>query len=152
MQKLIVIPTFINDQHFFYLNDTSDLLTSLTSYYGTHSSSTVGITGTSSGSNSNASGEDYLCYAFAPVAGYSAFGTYEGNGSATDGPFVNLNFAPAFLLVKRTDSTGNWILVDQTRVKTRLFTLTKPFLSPLRHLPGLILFLTASRFAAVSLL
>ena len=111
----VVIPTFINDKHFFYLNDTSELLTTLTTYYGDHTSSVVGITGTASGTNTNASGEDYLCYAFAPVAGYSAFGSYEGNGSASDGPFVNLNFAPAFLLVKRYDSTGNWILVDQTR-------------------------------------
>jgi len=58
---------------------------------------------------------NYIAYCFAPVSGYSSFGAYTGNGSATDGPFVFLNFAPAFLLVKRTDSTGNWILVDQTR-------------------------------------
>ncbi len=58
---------------------------------------------------------DYIAYCFAPVSAYSSFGVYTGNGSASDGPFVFLDFAPAFLLVKRTDSTGNWILVDQTR-------------------------------------
>ncbi len=63
----------------------------------------------------NASGSDYIAYCFAPVSAYSSFGVYTGNGSASDGPFVFLDFAPAFLLVKRTDSTGNWILVDQTR-------------------------------------
>jgi len=110
----VVIPTFINDKHFFYLNDTSDLLTGLTSYYGNHTSSVVGITGSSSGSNSNANGEDYLCYAFAPVAGYSAFGTYTGNGS-NDGPFVQTNFAPAFLMIKRTNSAGDWIIFDNKR-------------------------------------
>ena len=30
----------------------------------------------------------YVAYCFAPVAGYSSFGSYTGNGSATDGPFV----------------------------------------------------------------
>ena len=110
----VVIPTFINDGHFFYLNDSSDLLTNLTSYYGTHTSSVVGITGSNSGTNSNASGEDYLCYAFAPVAGYSAFGTYVGLGGAGE-PFVHTGFAVKFLMIKRTDSSGEWAINDAVR-------------------------------------
>jgi hypothetical protein len=43
----------------------------------------VGATGAT-----NETGETYVAYAFAPVAGYSSFGSYTGNGSATDGPFV----------------------------------------------------------------
>ncbi len=62
----------------------------------------------------NTNGADLIAYCFAPVEQYSSFGSFLGNGS-TDGPFVFLDFAPAFLLVKRTDITGNWILVDQTR-------------------------------------
>jgi hypothetical protein len=61
-----------------------------------------------------ASGVDYLAYCFAPVAGYSAFGSYTGNGSA-DGPMVYTGFRPAFLIVKRTDSTGAWLMIDSTR-------------------------------------
>ena len=110
----IVIPAFINDKHFFYLNTDSELLTSLTSYYGAHNSSLIGITGTSSGSNSNTSGDDYLCFAFAPVAGFSSFGTYEGNGNA-DGTVVLIGFRPAFLMIKRTDGTDNWQIVDSAR-------------------------------------
>jgi hypothetical protein len=37
--------------------------------------------------------ETYVAYCFAPVAGYSSFGSYTGNGSA-DGPFVYTGFAP----------------------------------------------------------
>jgi hypothetical protein len=34
-----------------------------------------------------------VAYCFAPVAGYSSFGSYTGNGSA-DGPFVYTGFRP----------------------------------------------------------
>jgi hypothetical protein len=45
-----------------------------------------------------------VAYCFSAVAGYSAFGSYTGNGS-TDGPFVYLGFRPRWVMVKRTDST-----------------------------------------------
>jgi hypothetical protein len=53
-------------------------------------------------------------YAFAPIAGYSAFGSFVGNGSSA-GPFIYTGFAVRFLLVKRTDSTGSWFLLDNAR-------------------------------------
>ena len=56
----------------------------------------------------------YVAYCFAPVSGYSAFGNYTGNGSA-DGPFVYLGFRPRFLMLKRTDSTGDWHILDTSR-------------------------------------
>jgi hypothetical protein len=68
-----------------------------------------------SGSSTNASGGTYVAYCFAPVAGYSAFGSYTGNGNSTDGPFVYLGFRPLYLMVKRTDSTGNWFILDGVR-------------------------------------
>jgi hypothetical protein len=61
----------------------------------------------------NGSGSTYV-YAFAPVAGYSSFGSYTGNGS-TDGPFVYTGFRPRWILYKRTDDTGYWLLVDALR-------------------------------------
>ena len=62
----------------------------------------------------NGSNNDYVAYCFAPVAGYSAFGTYEGNGS-NDGPFVYTGFAPAFVMFKRYDAAGDWIIFDNER-------------------------------------
>jgi hypothetical protein len=55
-----------------------------------------------------------VAYCFAPVAGYSSFGSYTGNGS-TDGPFVYTGFRPRWVMVKRTDSTGNWTIKDTSR-------------------------------------
>jgi hypothetical protein len=55
-----------------------------------------------------------LIYAFAPVTGFSAFGSYTGNGSA-DGPFVFCGFRPRFVMVKRTDGVSNWSIRDTSR-------------------------------------
>jgi hypothetical protein len=65
---------------------------------------------------SNASTEKYIAYVFSEVEGYSKFGTYEGGGS-TDGPFVYTGFRPAYLLLKRTETTPNayWNIFDSAR-------------------------------------
>jgi hypothetical protein len=57
---------------------------------------------------------DHIAYCFAPVAGYSSFGSYTGNGSA-DGPFVYTGFRPRWILIKNTSATGFWILKDTAR-------------------------------------
>jgi hypothetical protein len=63
----------------------------------------------------NGSGANFVCYAFAPIEGYSAFGSYTGNGSA-DGPFVYTGFRPAFVMMKRTDTAGgSWPMIDKSR-------------------------------------
>ena len=62
----------------------------------------------------NTNTEKYVAYCFSEVPGYSAMGSYTGNGSA-DGPFVYTNHRPAFLLVKRTDTTSNWTILDFQR-------------------------------------
>ena len=67
------------------------------------------------GSVVNTSGEGITGYFFNSVEGYSAFGTYTGNGSS-DGPFVFTGFKVAWLMIKNT-STGNetWTIHDSTR-------------------------------------
>ena len=61
------------------------------------------------GSNTdvNASGVTYIAYCFAPVQGYSKFGSYEGNGNA-DGTFVYTGFQPEFIIQKDYDATRAW--------------------------------------------
>jgi hypothetical protein len=59
-------------------------------------------------------GKNTIAYAFAEIEGFSKFGSYTGNGS-TDGPFVALDFEPAFVMIKRTDSTNNWYIHDTAR-------------------------------------
>ena len=60
---------------------------------------------------------DYVVYCFAPVAGYSSFGSYTGTGSGTTGAFVYTGMRPRWILIKRTDSgsTNNWVLHDTAR-------------------------------------
>jgi hypothetical protein len=92
------------------LNSTAAVATA--SMWGTPTSTTFIIGGT--GYEVNESSSTYVAYCWAPIAGYSAFGSYTGNGSA-DGPFVYLGFRPRFILYKRTDSTGDWTILDTSR-------------------------------------
>ncbi|HSG51135.1 MAG TPA: hypothetical protein VLA40_03430, partial [Rheinheimera sp.] len=95
-----------------YLNATFAAGSDPGTFNSTAPTSTVFSIGTSTATNTN--GNTYVAYCFAPVAGYSAFGSYTGNGS-TDGPFVYLGFRPRYIMQKRTDSTGTWELYDTAR-------------------------------------
>ena len=69
----------------------------------------------SSGASTGSSGQDYLMLAFAPVEGYSAMGSYQGNGNAS-GPFVYTGFRPALVLRKSSSSNiSDWTIMDQER-------------------------------------
>jgi hypothetical protein len=95
------------------LNATDAVATASTVWNSTNPTSTVFSIGTAGGTNT--SGATYVAYCFAPVAGYSAFGSYTGNGS-TDGPFVFTGFRPAWIMLKRIDATGeDWFIYDATR-------------------------------------
>jgi hypothetical protein len=93
-----------------------DLTTSvdtITNYWYNGTTSTVfGVNGSYSGINSN--GATYVAYCFAPVAGYSAFGSYTGNGSS-DGPFIFTGFRPAMIWTKQSNTTGPWNVLDNKR-------------------------------------
>ena len=65
----------------------------------------------------NLSGDGHIAYCFAPVEGYSAFGSYTGNGSA-DGPFVYTGFRPRWVLLKCSSTGGanySWRIWDASR-------------------------------------
>ena len=59
------------------------------------------------------SSDTMVAYCFAEVAGYSAFGSYTGNGSA-DGTFVYTGFRPRYFMIKNT-SVESWELFDTSR-------------------------------------
>ena len=57
-------------------------------------------------------GDTYVAYLFASVAGYSLVGSFSGSSSQ----FIYTSFRPAFILAKRSDSTGgNWLMFDDKR-------------------------------------
>ena len=65
------------------------------------------------GTTPNANGDNiYSLLLFAEKTGYSKFGSYTGTGDATESPFIYTGFAPAIVIVKRTDASGDWALFD----------------------------------------
>ena len=95
------------------LNDTSSSFTP--NYFDNTSPTSTQFTLKSSGVFAvNQSGYNYIAYLFASVPGISKVGSYTGTGSDVD---VNCGFTSGarFVLVKRTDSTGDWYVWDSER-------------------------------------
>jgi hypothetical protein len=74
--------------------------------------STVYSVGTDT--STNTSSATYIAYCFAAISGYSAFGSYTGNGSS-DGPFVYCGFRPRWVMIKRSDGVDAWVIEDSSR-------------------------------------
>jgi hypothetical protein len=79
------------------------------------------------GTHINSSGNNFIAYCFTPVKGYSAMGSYTGNGSA-DGAFVYTGFRPAWVMVKKSSASGdNWSILDNKR---NTFNVMDKYLDP----------------------
>lgn len=76
-------------------------------------SSTTFTTG-SSGSELNTNGTTYVAYCFAAIPGYSAFGSFTGNGS-NDGAFIFLGFRPKWVMFKSATQAYRWYMLDSSR-------------------------------------
>jgi hypothetical protein len=78
------------------------------------SAPTSTVIGSSSSAASGKENIKYVAYCFRSIQGYSKIGSYTGNGNA-NGPFVYLGFKPAWVMVKRTNTTGAWEIYDSAR-------------------------------------
>ena len=79
------------------------------------SSSTFGFAqGLTNVDNVNGNNVSYIVYCFAPVAGFSAFGSYVGNGS-TDGRFIHTGFRPRWVMLKNRGASYSWYIYDTSR-------------------------------------
>ena len=79
-------------------------------FAGTVPTATVFSVGTTlSGSSS----DSYIAYCFASISGFSKTGTYNGSGS--DGNVVATGFEPSWIMIKRINSTGGWLIFDSAR-------------------------------------
>ena len=87
-----------------YANTSSSII-----WTGSPTSSVINV-----GSYSYVNSNNMVAYCFAEVSGVSKFGSYSGTGSAGNA-ITGLGFKPGFLMIKRTDTTGNWIMLDSTR-------------------------------------
>jgi len=78
----------------------------------TEPTSSVFTIGTNSAVNTSAG--TYVAYCFAAIKGFSAFGSYTGNGSA-DGPFVYTGFRPRWIMLKNSSEAYDWYVFDTSR-------------------------------------
>lgn len=88
-----------------------------------NTSPTASVITLGGGAQSNGNGQNMVAYCWAAIRGFSAFGSYTGNGS-TDGPFVYTGFRPRWLIIKRTDSSVNadWRIFDTSRAPYNVVT------------------------------
>ena len=73
--------------------------------------------------DNNVSSRNYIAYLFATCAGVSKVGSYTGNGT-TQTIDCGITAGARFVLIKRTDSTGDWYVYDTARGMT---VLTDPY-------------------------
>jgi hypothetical protein len=94
------------------LNQTNAVAMDGSSWNNTLPTSSVFSVG--SGADVNGSGLNYVTYLFATVAGVSKVGSYTGTGATLN---INAGFTTGarFVMIKRTDSTGDWFYWDTAR-------------------------------------
>jgi hypothetical protein len=75
---------------------------------------TFGVGNNGSGYQTDSFGQPYVAYLFASCPGVSKVGSYTGTGALQT---VNCGFTGGarFVLIKRTDSTGDWFVYDSAR-------------------------------------
>ena len=95
-----------------FLNTNAAKADDATVWQDTAPTSTVFSIGTND--DVNGSSDTYVYYAFADVQGFNRSGGYKGNGSA-EGTLAFTGFKPAFVMIKRADDTGNWVMYDNQR-------------------------------------
>lgn len=107
------IPDWTWTSDYLLLDDTAAKQTNAgsTFFTGAPTSTVLNLGG---GSYTSSSSQELIAYCFAEIEGYSKVGTYTGNGSS-DGAFVYTGFKPAWVMLKRTNTTGSWKIFDSKR-------------------------------------
>ena len=101
-----------DETDYLQLNDDGATIDNDNKWNDTAPTSSVFTVNTSS--DTNKSGDAMIAYCFANIKGYSKLGSYTANGNA-DGTFIYTGFRPAWVMIKRTDSSQQWGIVDSKR-------------------------------------
>ena len=111
-QNWVVYHSLVGAGKYYNLNTTSGASTLSTVWGGVEPTSTQFTVGNATTVNFN--GDTYISYPFATLAGVSKVGSYTGTGSNVD---VDCGFSAGarFILIKRSDSTGDWYVYDSER-------------------------------------
>ena len=107
-----VYHNYLGNTTFLKLN-TNDASASTSNWDSTSPTSSLFSIG--AGGQVNTSGRTYVAYCFANIPGYSKSGYFVGN-SNSDGPFFYTGFRPAFILAKNTNSSTDWMILDDKRL------------------------------------
>lgn len=104
--------SILANTEYLVLNTTAAKATGATRWNSTTPTSSVFSLGTAA--EVNTSSATYTAYLFATLAGISKVGSYTGNGTSQT---INCSFTAGarFILIKRTDNTGDWYVWDSTR-------------------------------------
>lgn len=108
----VVYSNIVGNGYWLALNLTNARISASDVWNTTDPTSSVFTIGTNSRVNTSSS--KYVAYLFATCPGVSKVGSYTGNGSSQT---INCGFAAGarFVLIKRTDSTGDWYVWDTAR-------------------------------------
>jgi hypothetical protein len=115
---------FGDNTKYIVLNTTAASATVSTMWNNTSPTAAVFTVGTNSNVNDQGGTGLYVAYLFATLAGVSKVGSYTGNGT-TQAIACGFAGGARFVLIKRTDATGDWYTFDTARGMTLL---TDPYL------------------------
>lgn len=93
---------------------------SSTNIFNAADSSYIGMSSTQvrlndvNGSWSNDNNKNYIMYLWKEVPGFSKFGIWNNN-NGNNGSFVVCDFKPAWIMLKNTDNTEGWYIIDNKR-------------------------------------
>jgi hypothetical protein len=104
-------PSVNNGLGLLRLNSTGTDLNGTSVWGNTHPTDSVFTVGSN---GTNRSGADFIMYLFASLPGISKVGSFTATGSTLN---VDCGFTSGarFVLIKRTDSTGDWFVFDSVR-------------------------------------
>jgi hypothetical protein len=111
-QGWIVGGTVLSNTDYLILNGNANKQTDSTVWNSTSATSSVFTVGTFTAVNTSSA--TYVAYLFATLSNVSKVGTYSGTGATQT---INCGFTGGarFVLIKRTDSTGDWYVWDTAR-------------------------------------
>ena len=109
-------PFFLNNNAYDYLEFDSGALAQLSSGDGTMAVPTSTTFDNNWNSGIGASG-DIIAYCWYSVSGHSKIGSYSGN--STSGRLINIGFQARWVMIKTTNATSNWFILDSQRGGTK---------------------------------
>jgi hypothetical protein len=109
----IVYSTFTGVSYNLALNLTNAIIGPTTSWNNT--APTASVFSVNASNSLNGSGITYIAYLFATCPGVSKVGSYTGSSSSDVVVDCGFTAGARFVLIKRTDSTGDWYVYDSAR-------------------------------------